>query len=61
MTGNEFFIEDDLPQPSAEQLRRVYTCEGCDECIWVECPEYACPFDHSHTRASCGRPTCRES
>lgn len=31
------------------------------DCVWAECPEHACPFDHSHTRNWCGRPTCRES
>lgn len=31
------------------------------ECVWVDCPEHACPYDHSHTQRFCGRPTCRVS
>lgn len=32
-----------------------------DDCVWENCPEHACPYDHSHTSAWCGRPTCRVS
>lgn len=31
------------------------------DCVWDNCPEHACPYDHSHTRNFCGRPTCRVS
>ena len=31
------------------------------ECVWEDCPEHACPYDHSHTQNLCGRPTCRVS
>lgn len=31
------------------------------DCVWTDCPEHACPYDHSHTQNFCGRPTCRTS
>lgn len=31
------------------------------DCVWENCPEHACPYDHSHTQHFCGRPTCRVS
>lgn len=31
------------------------------ECVWADCPDHACPYDHSHTQNFCGRPTCRVS
>lgn len=31
------------------------------DCVWENCPEHACPYDHSHTQNFCGRPTCRAS
>lgn len=32
-----------------------------EDCVWENCPEHACPYDHSHTQHFCGRPTCRVS
>jgi hypothetical protein len=34
---------------------------GMHNCVWVDCPEHACPYDHSHTSNWCGRATCRVS
>lgn len=65
--GRDLVLIDGVPYEPALLRFLADLAEGhgrdhlMDECYWRDCPQHECPYDHSHTRQWCGRPTCRES